>query len=40
MLEEIRDHLRTGTPLERVELVLFDEHALGVFQDALSKMTD
>ncbi len=40
MLEEIRDHLCTGTPLERVELVLFDEHALGVFQDALSKMTD
>jgi O-acetyl-ADP-ribose deacetylase (regulator of RNase III) len=38
MLEEIRDHLREGTPLERVELVLFDEHALGEFQDALAKM--
>jgi O-acetyl-ADP-ribose deacetylase (regulator of RNase III) len=40
MLEEIRDHLRGATPLERVELVLFDEHALGAFQDALAKMVD
>jgi O-acetyl-ADP-ribose deacetylase len=40
MLEEIRDHLHGKTPLERVELVLFDEHALGVFQDALAKMVD
>jgi hypothetical protein len=30
--------LRAGTPLERVELVLFDQHALGEFQDALAKM--
>ena len=40
MLEEIRDHLRAGRSLERVELVLFDEHALGVFQGALAKMVD
>jgi O-acetyl-ADP-ribose deacetylase (regulator of RNase III) len=40
MLEEIRDHLRAGTSLERIELVLFDEHGLGVFQHALAKMPD
>jgi O-acetyl-ADP-ribose deacetylase len=40
MLEEIRDHLRAGMPLERVEMVLFDDHALGEFQDALAKMVD
>jgi len=46
MLEEIRDHLRGATPpgqsapIERVEIVLFDEHGLQVFQDALAKMID
>ncbi len=40
MLEEIRDHLRGTTALERVELVLFDERGLGAFQDALAKMAD
>jgi O-acetyl-ADP-ribose deacetylase len=40
MLEEIRGHLLAGTPLERVELVLFDDHALNAFQDALAKMVD
>lgn len=40
MLEEIRDHLRGTTPVERVEMVLFDEHALSVFTDALAEMAD
>jgi O-acetyl-ADP-ribose deacetylase (regulator of RNase III) len=40
MLEEIRDHLRAGTSLERIELVLFDEHGLGVFQHARAKRPD
>jgi O-acetyl-ADP-ribose deacetylase len=47
MLEEIRDHLRGATtppgqfaPVERVEIVLFDEQGLGVFKDALAKMVD
>jgi O-acetyl-ADP-ribose deacetylase (regulator of RNase III) len=46
MLQEIRDHLRgtmpleRGAPVERVEMVLFDEHALSVFTDALAKMID
>jgi O-acetyl-ADP-ribose deacetylase (regulator of RNase III) len=46
MLEEIRDHLRGTTtvgrvePVERVEIVLFDDHGLSVFQDALAKMVD
>jgi len=40
MLEEIRDHLRGATPVERVEMVLFDEQALSVFKDALAKMVD
>lgn len=46
MLEEIRDHLRGALPLgkfapvERVEMVLFDDRALGAFEDALAKMAD
>jgi len=46
MLEEIRDHLRGAAPLERVapvervEMVLFDERALEVFKDFLARMTD
>ncbi len=40
MLEEIRSHLRGTTPVERVEMVLFDEHALRVFEHALAKMVD
>jgi len=46
MLEEIRDHLRGAMPPERlapvecVELVLFDDRALGAFTDALAKITD
>jgi O-acetyl-ADP-ribose deacetylase (regulator of RNase III) len=40
MLAEIRDHLRGPTTLEKVEMVLFDERGLGVFQDALAKMAD
>jgi O-acetyl-ADP-ribose deacetylase (regulator of RNase III) len=46
MLEEIRAHLCAAmplervTPVERVEMVLFDEHALSVFTDALAKLAD
>ncbi len=46
MLGEIRDHLRGAAPLERVapvervEMVLFDDRALEVFKDALARMTD
>jgi O-acetyl-ADP-ribose deacetylase (regulator of RNase III) len=45
MLEEIRDHLRGTTvhrvePVDRVEIVLFDDRGLSVFQDALAKMLD
>jgi O-acetyl-ADP-ribose deacetylase (regulator of RNase III) len=40
MLAEIRDHLRGATPLEHVEIVLFDDHALSVFNDALAEMAD
>ena len=40
MLAEIRDHLRGATTLEKVEMVLFDERGLGVFQDALAKLAD
>jgi len=46
MLEEIRDHLRGAVPpaqfapVERVEIVLFDDRALDAFKDASAKMTD
>jgi O-acetyl-ADP-ribose deacetylase len=46
MLEEIRDHLRGApapgqfAPVERVEMVLFDEHGLNVFKDALERIAD
>jgi O-acetyl-ADP-ribose deacetylase (regulator of RNase III) len=45
MLEEIRDHLRGTTvhrvePVDRVEILLFDDRGLSVFQDALAKMID
>jgi O-acetyl-ADP-ribose deacetylase (regulator of RNase III) len=46
MLEEIRDHLRGTTTVERVEpvdhieIVLFDNRGLSVFQDALAKILD
>jgi O-acetyl-ADP-ribose deacetylase (regulator of RNase III) len=46
MLEEIRDHLRGTTTVERVEpvdhieIVLFDDRGLSVFQDALAKILD
>jgi O-acetyl-ADP-ribose deacetylase (regulator of RNase III) len=44
MLEEIRDHLRGPMtrvePVDRVEIVLFDDRGLSVFQDALAKMID
>jgi O-acetyl-ADP-ribose deacetylase (regulator of RNase III) len=40
MLEEIRDHLRAVTPLERVEMVLFDAAALAAFERALAALED
>lgn len=46
MLEEIRDHLRGAmpperlAPVERVEMVLFDDRALGAFTDALARLAD
>jgi O-acetyl-ADP-ribose deacetylase len=40
MLAEIRDHLRSATPLERVEIVLFDDRALSIFNDTLAKMAN
>lgn len=46
MLEEIRDHLSTPAPpgqyppVERVEMVLFDDRGLKAFADALAKIPD
>ena len=40
MLAEIRDHLRSATPLERVEIVLFADRALSIFNDTLAKMAN
>jgi O-acetyl-ADP-ribose deacetylase (regulator of RNase III) len=46
MLEEIRDHLRGAmpperlAPVERVEMVLFDDRALSIFADALARLAD
>ncbi len=40
MLGEIRAHLSRPTSIKRVEIVLFDEPALEVFQRALESMTD
>ncbi len=38
MLEEVRDHLKGETTLERVEFVLFDAAALETFEGVLSGM--
>jgi O-acetyl-ADP-ribose deacetylase len=46
MLDEIRDHLRGAippgkfAPVERVEMVLFDDAGLRAFEEAMSRMTD
>ncbi len=40
MLEEIRDHLKRPTSLQRVELVLYDQSALAAFERALAVMPD
>ena len=40
MLEEVRDHLKGETPLERVEFVLFDRPAFEAFERALEKMAE
>ncbi|HUO05466.1 MAG TPA: macro domain-containing protein, partial [Candidatus Binataceae bacterium] len=39
MLEELRDHLRAASPLERIEFVLYDSAALAAFERALAKMS-
>ena len=40
MLEEIRAHLNSETTLKRVEIVLFDQPALRVFERTMAKMRD
>jgi O-acetyl-ADP-ribose deacetylase len=40
MLEEIRAHLEREAVPEQVEMVLFDQTALSVFEQALKKMPD
>ena len=40
MLAEIRDHLRAETTLKRVEIVLFDQPALAIFERAFAKMRE
>ena len=40
MLEEIRGHLTGATSLKRVELVLFDQRSLEVFEKAFAEMKD
>jgi len=40
MLEEIRDHLKGQTSLEKVEMVLFDHPALVEFERAFATMPD
>jgi O-acetyl-ADP-ribose deacetylase (regulator of RNase III) len=38
MLDEIRSHLASSTSIERVEIVLYDEAALKVFERTLATM--
>lgn len=40
MLAEAVSHLKTATSLEKIYFVLFDEHALAVFQHAWSEMSE
>jgi O-acetyl-ADP-ribose deacetylase (regulator of RNase III) len=40
MLAEIRGHLRGDTPLKRIEMVLYDQASLEVFERTLASMTD
>jgi O-acetyl-ADP-ribose deacetylase (regulator of RNase III) len=40
MLAEIRDHLRSETTLKRVEIVLFDQPALAIFERAFAMMSE
>jgi O-acetyl-ADP-ribose deacetylase (regulator of RNase III) len=40
MLDEIRTHLNSETTLTRVEIVLFDSHALTVFERVFATMDD
>ncbi len=38
MLDEVRRHLRAGSPLKRVEFVLFDAETLAVFEKRLAAL--
>jgi O-acetyl-ADP-ribose deacetylase len=40
MLEVIRDYLRGPSSLEKVEIVLFDQDALGIFESAFAAIRD
>jgi O-acetyl-ADP-ribose deacetylase len=40
MLAEVLAHLKEPTPLEKIYFVLYDEEALGVFQEAWRKLQD
>jgi O-acetyl-ADP-ribose deacetylase len=40
MLTEIRDHLRGSTPLKRIEMVLYDQASLEVFERTFAAMKD
>lgn len=40
MLDEVREHLRGATTLERVNFVLFDRRSLEVFERTLAAMRD
>ncbi len=39
MIQEVLDHVKTRTSLERIYFVLFDEAALKVFQDTYKQLT-
>jgi O-acetyl-ADP-ribose deacetylase (regulator of RNase III) len=40
MLEEIRDHLKGPTSLEKIEMVMFDQPALAEFERAFAALPD
>lgn len=40
MLEEIRDHLKRPTSLDKIEMVLFDQSALAEFESAFAALPD
>ena len=40
MLTEFRDHLSGATTLERIEMVLYDEASLKIFERALARVKE